>query len=164
MTSASRRLALVLLCLLLPSPARAQTATAWPEQARPIADYVSSGMVAATVIAEEVHQYKSHGWTGVGCSALVLAASNLEAIGIKALVHEERPNRVDDKSFLSQHAANAFSVGWQANVSIPIGIGVGYLRTAADWHWWWDVVAGALLGTANRYLVSLIPACAEVRP
>lgn len=155
-------LTLLLLCCC--ASASAQTSTAWPEGARPIADYVSSGLVAATVIAEEVHQYREHHWTGVGCSALVLGATNLEVFALKNLIHEERPNGVDDHSAPSGHTANAFSVSWQANISIPIGISTAYLRTAAAWHYWWDVLFGAAIGTANRYLVSLIPACREVRP
>lgn len=158
----------VLFVLLMAASASAQeprtTNTAWPENARPIADYVSSGLVAATVIAEEVHQYKDYGWKGVGCSALVFAATNLETFALKNVIHEERPNGVDNHSAPSGHTANAFSVGWQSNIAVPIGIGVGYLRTAANWHYWWDVMFGAALGTMNRFLVGLIPVCSELSP
>lgn len=162
------RATIAILLLLCATSSSAQeprtTETAWPEGARPLADYVSSGLLAATIIAEEVHQYRDYGWKGVGCSGLVFALTNGELFILKRLVHEWRPDLSDDKSFPSGHTANAFSVGWQTNISIPIGGSIGYLRGAANKHHGWDVVAGYALGTTNRFLVGLIPACSELKP
>lgn len=158
---------LVALLVLVAVSASAQeprtTETAWPEGARSIADYVSSGVLAAEVIAGEVYQYKHYGWTGVGCSGIVFALTNAELFVLKRLVHEWRPDISDDHSFPSGHTENALSVG-PARIFIPFGLIVGYLRGAANKHFSWDVFAGAALGTANRFVIGLIPACSELSP
>lgn len=83
----------------------------------------------------------------LGCQALqtglVLGVTELT----KALAHRTRPDGSDRKSFYSGHTALAFvNTGWRYQVSVPIALGVGYLRPAANRHYITDVLVGAGAG------------------
>ena len=77
---------------------------------------------------------------------------------LKAVIHEERPDHSDNKSFPSGHAAMAFAVARSVdkefrkdNIWIPIAgyaaaTAIGVERVANNHHHWYDVAAGAALG------------------
>ena len=77
---------------------------------------------------------------------------------LKAVIHEERPDHSDNKSFPSGHASMAFAAARSLDkefrsesIWIPIAgyaaaTAVGVERVASDRHHWYDVVAGAALG------------------
>lgn len=77
---------------------------------------------------------------------------------LKAIIHEERPDHSDNKSFPSGHAAMAFAAARsidkefrKESIWIPIAgyaaaTAVGVQRVARDRHHWYDVVAGAGVG------------------
>ena len=84
-------------------------------------------------------------------------AANLAAILIKRLRPEERPDRSDRKSMPSEHSARAFAIaaalakrhGWQLGLPALLDATfVGYGRVKAQKNHWYDVAAGAVLGTA----------------
>lgn len=76
----------------------------------------------------------------------------------KAVIHEERPDHSDDKSFPSGHATIAFAAArsvdkefrkdgiWIPIVAYTAATAVGVERVVSDRHHWYDVVAGAALG------------------
>lgn len=143
----------------------AQTNTAWPVDKRPLATTLSDVDVAALISLDLGHAaytgYKEHTLVrSIGCEAAKLAIANSIAIAFKHYVPEERPNGADNKSFPSQHTANAFaSIGWKWQVAVPLAISTGYLRTAGNWHWWKDVGAGALIGLWSDWFVSQLDYC-----
>ena len=77
---------------------------------------------------------------------------------LKAVIHEERPDHSDDKSFPSGHATMAFAAArsidkefrsesiWIPIVGYAAATAVGVDRVVSDKHHWYDVVAGAALG------------------
>ena len=77
---------------------------------------------------------------------------------LKAVIHEERPDHSDDKSFPSGHATIAFAAArsidkefrndgiWIPIVAYTAATAVGVERVVSDKHHWYDVVAGAALG------------------
>jgi hypothetical protein len=79
-------------------------------------------------------------------------------LGLKSLVHEERPDGSSNNSFPSGHTATAFAGAeflWQEykDVSVWYGIagyavatGTGLLRVYNDRHWLTDIAAGAGIG------------------
>jgi len=86
------------------------------------------------------------------------------AIGItlvgKALVDEERPDNSDNDSFPSGHTANAFSsattlhrrYGWQTGFpAYAVATLTGVARERARKHHWYDVLAGAVIGSATGW-------------
>lgn len=92
-----------------------------------------------------------------------LAAAQLVAFGLKEAFPELRPDGSDRKSFPSGHTSMSFAAaatlynregqayGIPAFVVASL-VGVG--RVAADKHHWYDVVAGAAIGTTAGFLIT----------
>jgi membrane-associated phospholipid phosphatase len=86
------------------------------------------------------------------------------AYGLKYVVHEERPDHSDNKSFPSDTAALAFApanylwdrYGWRWGLPAYLVAGfVGYSRVEADKHHWWDVAASAGIAFGfSRFVVT----------
>lgn len=81
---------------------------------------------------------------------ITVAASEI----IKRIVHKERPDMADDKSFWSEHTAlAATSQGWNFQLGIPITVLTATGRVEAKKHFWLDVLVGAGIGTlVERYV------------
>jgi membrane-associated phospholipid phosphatase len=71
---------------------------------------------------------------------------------VKRMVHRNRPDNSDSKSFYSEHTElTAMGVSWQ--VSIPLAAGAGYTRMAANKHYLTDVLVGLGAGfLTGRYI------------
>lgn len=99
-------------------------------------------------------------WEGVGQAALSIGvAAGFATLG-KSLVHEQRPDHSNNNSFPSGHTAIAFSsattlykrYGWQVGFpSYAVAALVGTGRVAAKKHHWYDVLAGAAIGSASGW-------------
>lgn len=90
--------------------------------------------------------------------SLVTAAAVTE--GLKAVVHEERPDG-GDHSFPSGHASISFSAatylqlryGWRYGIPAFLAAAfVGYSRVESDEHWNRDVLGGAAIGIASGWI------------
>lgn len=89
-----------------------------------------------------------------------LAASQVTTEVLKNIVHKQRPDGSDYKSFPSGHTTAAFMGAsfihkrYGLKYSIPAYIGaafVGYSRVEADKHYVEDVVAGAAIGMISSF-------------
>ncbi|HEY8947834.1 MAG TPA: phosphatase PAP2 family protein [Rhizomicrobium sp.] len=107
--------------------------------------------IAEPVFAGSVSIAKND-WTGLAQMTVTTGATVGTAYGLKYVVHEERPDHSDDKSFPSDTAALAFApanfmwdrYGWQWGLPAYLVAGfVGYSRVEAKQHHWWDVAASA---------------------
>ncbi len=98
-----------------------------------------------------------------GIKESVFSIGTAGAISIvgKSLIHENRPDHSGNDSFPSNHASIAFAsatnihirYGWQMGLpayGIASLVAVG--RVEADKHYWKDVIAGALIGSASSYI------------
>lgn len=96
-------------------------------------------------------------WKGIAIGAAECAGTLAVSYGLKYLVKKQRPDRSDNHSFPSAHSSLAFvdasfvmrRYGWQFGV--PMYAVAGYVawgRTYAKKHDFWDVAAGAAIGTA----------------
>ena len=102
-------------------------------------------------------------WKGVKQAAFSLGANHLVTRGLKATIHEERPDSSNDKSFPSGHTSQSFAAaatlhkrhGWE--IGLPahaVAAFVGVARVKADKHFVHDVVAGAVIGEAAGWLLT----------
>lgn len=107
--------------------------------------------IALPVAAGGITLYKND-WQGLAQLATVTAATVGTAYLLKHVVHEERPDGVDDQSFPSDTAALAFApanylwdrYGWQYGApAYAAAAFVGYSRVESKNHHWWDVAASA---------------------
>ena len=102
-----------------------------------------------------------HGdWEGVGELAESTALTVGAALILKQIVHEQRPDHSDFKSFPSDTAALAFApanylwdrYGWQYGApAYAAAVFVGYSRVDAKKHHWYDVAASAGMAFAFNY-------------
>ncbi len=79
---------------------------------------------------------------------------------LKYLVKKERPDGSDNHSFPSMHTSVSFT-GAALSSAVTVGNGypayavatyVGWSRTYAKKHDWWDVAAGAAMGIGSAYI------------
>ena len=99
-------------------------------------------------------------WEGLRQAAYSMgSATGISLIG-KALIDEERPDNSDDDSFPSGHTANAFAAatslhrryGWEVGFpAYAVATITGVARERSREHYWYDVVAGAVIGTATAW-------------
>ena len=102
-------------------------------------------------------------WAGdLQAGGSVLAALGTTS-ALKEIFPERRPDGSDRKSFPSGHAATAFAAaaslenryGWRIGApALAIATFVGVARVEARKHFWYDVVAGAAIGTTSGLLLT----------
>lgn len=99
-------------------------------------------------------------WRGLGQAGLSIGVAGGAATGLKAVIHEERPDNSDNNSFPSGHTTFAFAsattlhrrYGWQWGApAYVVATFTGVARVAARKHHWWDVLAGAAIGTGSGW-------------
>ena len=101
-------------------------------------------------------------------TALVISLGTSEIL--KKVIHVERPDQSDDKSFPSGHTTNAFMSaeflhqeyghrsGWYSAAGYTTATATGLLRMANNKHWLGDVIAGAGIGIlSTRFSYWLLP-------
>lgn len=137
------RMLSVIITLLLAVPASAQT------RAEKVEDWVSTGLVGVNMTAEAIHDFKH----GCGISYLVKnGVSFIAAEGLKNLVHEDRPNHTDQKSWPSEHSwIGAMNTGWSIKFGFTIALGAGAGRVLSNYHNPWDVASGLLIGALVQH-------------
>lgn len=102
-------------------------------------------------------------WQGdLQAGGSILLGSGI-ALGLKEVFPEERPDHSDDKSFPSGHAATSFAAaatlearyGWKVGLpAFALASFVATARVEARKHHWYDVVAGAGVGTGSGFLLT----------
>lgn len=99
-------------------------------------------------------------WDGGKQLFLSLVAAAAVTEGLKAVVHEERPNG-GEHSFPSGHASISFSAAtylqlrygsWYGIPAFLAAAFVGYSRVESDEHWTKDVLGGAAIGIASGWI------------
>lgn len=144
----TRRLLLTALLVLVPLELRAETnPLLWQSHtklARRLSDVAVWTQIGAETVASLRAEHRGH---ALGCQALRTGLVIGVSETVKVLVHRTRPDGSNRKSFYSEHTALAFAnTGWRYQVSVPIALGVGYLRPAANRHFVSDVIVGAGVG------------------
>lgn len=100
-------------------------------------------------------------WTGLKQAAFSTATTLGITYLLKYTVKKERPDFSDNHSFPSAHTsimfANAAFVqrryGWKWGIpAFTLATYVGWARTYAKKHDWWDVLAGAAIGAGSSYI------------
>lgn len=141
--------------LLLPQTAAASSQDDWAT-----ASDIGVGALAAWSIGVPLAQGDNAGALQAGGS---MAASYLVATGLKETFPETRPDGSDRRSFPSGHTSVAFGAAtsiWNRRgdaegiPALAVAGLVGLARVQADKHHWYDVVAGAAVGTASGLLIT----------
>lgn len=139
--------------LLLPLTAQASSNDKWET----FSDIGAYGLVG---IAAAIPLYKGD-WEGFKQAGFSIGTASAVGLIGKNTIDAERPDGSDNKSFPSNHTANAFAsattlhlrYGWEVGLpayGIATLVGVG--RVQAERHYWKDVAAGAALGIVSGWL------------
>ena len=100
-------------------------------------------------------------WQGLKQGALAGVSTVGMTYALKYLVKEERPDGSDNHSFPSMHTSVSFTgaafiqrrYGWKWGIpAYAVATYVGWSRTYAKKHDWWDVAAGAAMGIGSAYI------------
>lgn len=146
----------ILLVLLLATPAAAQETqpSAWAPEHRGLANGISWATVTTNVALDSWHAFEHPTTTrkhAILCTLGRYGITSVAAHTTKMLVHRTRPDGSDNRSFYSGHTAFAFvSSGWRWEIGIPLAIGTGYHRAAANKHYWTDIGVGAAVGLLTQ--------------
>jgi len=124
---------------------------------------ISDVTVSLSVIAPLLLARRS--WESAGIVVGALVSNALITGFVKKLADRGRPNG-EHHSFFSGHTSTAFtgaglvclqSRDWKCTVSLAIAGLTGYLRMAADKHWFSDVLVGATFGIVQgRFVPALV--------
>ncbi len=102
-------------------------------------------------------------WSGLAEAGGSMALAGGTTLVLKQLVDERRPDGSDNNSFPSGHTSISFAAaatlenryGWEVGApAFAIASFVGVARVEARKHYWYDVVAGAALGTGSGFLLT----------
>ncbi len=100
-------------------------------------------------------------WEGLKQGAFTAATALGTTYILKYAIHKRRPDGSDDHSFPSMHTATAFAdaaflqrrFGWKIGIpAYALAYYVGWGRTFAKKHDWWDVCVGAAIGAGSAYI------------
>ena len=155
MTTHFGRISFAILLATAPMQAQAKNEKAWATAS----DVGVAGLSIVALglpIAQGDKQGAFQAAGSIGASALITT-------GLKYTFPELRPDGSDRKSFPSGHTSTAFAAAATlynrqgADIGIPAMLAasfVGLARVQADKHHWYDVVAGAGIGTASGFLIT----------
>jgi len=124
------------------------------------ASTITAGAVAALALGVPLIKSDEAGLAQAGLS---IAGGTGTAFALKALVHERRPDGTDRHSFPSCHASFSFAAaaslenryGWEVGLpAFALASFVGVARVEAKRHHWYDVAAGAAIGSASGFLLT----------
>lgn len=102
-------------------------------------------------------------WTGSLQAGGSMTIADGATYGLKRLFLETRPDQSDRQSFPSGHAATSFAAaatledryGWKVGLpAFAVASFVGVARIQGRKHHWYDVAAGAAIGTGSGFLLT----------
>jgi len=120
-------------------------------------DVITIAMPVATLTYVLINQ----DWQGLKQGAFAAVTSLGATYILKYTVKKERPDLSDNHSFPSAHTSTMFAnaaflqrrYGWKFGApAFVLATYVGWGRTYAKKHDWWDVVAGAAIGAGSAYI------------
>ncbi|MDE6670263.1 MAG: phosphatase PAP2 family protein [Muribaculaceae bacterium] len=151
----------VLLCTSIQLTALADESRFERSHSQKIVGYTTDVLLVGMPLAALTGVLIEHDWQGLVQGSYTAALTGGVTLLLKYTVKEERPDYSNFHSFPSGHAATTFATaafiqrryGWKLGVpAYVLATYTGWGRVFAKKHHWWDVVAGAAIGTGSAYL------------
>lgn len=116
-----------------------------------LAAVISDSLVVGAITLQVVDDLRQpdHRWKHLGCTGLRLGVAFGASSLVKWKFPRTRPDGSDERSFWSEHTQTVgVMAGWRYAIGIPLTIGTGGFRMAANKHWPTDTLIGGLVGLA----------------
>lgn len=156
---------IIVIILLMMTPARMQadeTAPAFtPSSSQKGVRTSTDVILVALPVAAATAVIAQKDWEGLKEGAFTAAATLGATFILKAAVKENRPDFSNHHSFPSGHASITFAAatfvgrryGWKWGIpACALSTYTAWGRVYGKKHHWWDVVAGAAIGTASSLI------------
>lgn len=151
----------ILLTVAAPLGASAQNAEFHRSSAQKAVKTSTDVLLIAAPVATLTGVLIAKDWTGLKQGAFSAVTALGVTYALKYSIHKRRPDGSDFHSFPSGHTAALFTdaafvqrrYGWKLGIpAYAIAAYVGWGRTFAKKHDWWDVLAGAAIGAGSAYI------------
>ncbi len=151
----------ILLAIAAPFRASAQNAEFHRTSAQKAVKTSTDVLLIAAPVATLTGVLIAKDWTGLKQGAFSAVTALGVTYALKYSIHKRRPDGSDCHSFPSGHTAALFTdaafvqrrYGWKLGIpAYAIAAYVGWGRTFAKKHDWWDVLAGAAIGAGSAYI------------
>jgi hypothetical protein len=147
------------LFIFCPSVARTQPTSldpsnlAWQTQNQNKAAILSDITVTAAILEDTYESWKSSDRKKAFAQQSFRTSIDVGLVElVKLVVHRQRPDKSDNKSFFSEHTELA-AMGYNLKFAIPLGVSTGYFRIAADKHYLTDVLVGLVAGVVTSRFI-----------
>jgi len=149
------RIIMAMMILILPVDSMAQS------QPRKNVGISTDVLAIALPVATIAYTLSTKDWQGLKQGAFAAATTIGTTYLLKYTIHKRRPDGSDNHSFPSFHTSASFAAaafvqrryGWKWGIgAYVVAAYVGWGRTFARKHDWWDVLAGAAIGAGASYI------------
>lgn len=157
-----KRITLILLSLVMTLSTWAQEPPVFERTPAQQGVKISSDVILiAMPVATLTGMLIAQDWTGLKQAAFTTATTLGATYLLKYTVKKQRPDFSDFHSFPSGHTSVTFAnaafvqrrYGWKLGIpAYALATYVGWARTFAKKHDWWDVLAGAAIGAGSAYI------------
>lgn len=151
----------ILLAIAAPFRTSAQNAEFHRTSAQKAVKTSTDVLLIAAPVATLTGVLIAKDWTGLKQGAFSAVTALGVTYALKYSIHKRRPDGSDCHSFPSGHTAALFTdaafvqrrYGWKLGIpAYAVAAYVGWGRTFAKKHDWWDVLAGAAIGAGSAYI------------
>ncbi len=149
---------LITLLILIIHPVNAQsTLSTTQRNVRISTDVFAIAMPVVTL----TYMFATSDWQGLKQGTFTALTATSITYLLKYTIHKTRPDGSDRHSFPSMHTATMFAnaaflqqrYGWKIGIpAYTLAMYVGWGRTFAKKHDWWDVLVGAAIGAGSAYI------------
>ncbi|MDE5876108.1 MAG: phosphatase PAP2 family protein [Muribaculaceae bacterium] len=149
------------LCISIQLPTLADESKFERSHSQKIVGYTTDVLLIGMPLATLTGVLIEHDWKGLVQGTYTAALTTGVTLLLKYTVKEERPDHSNFHSFPSGHSATTFATaafvqrryGWKLGApAYALAAYTGWGRVFAKKHHWWDVVAGAAIGSGSAYL------------
>lgn len=171
---------LIMVCGCLPEGMRAEESDFTPSSAQKAVRTSTDVILIALPTAALATTLILQDWEGLKEGAISAGVTVAASLALKYAIKEKRPDGSNMHSFPSGHSSITFAAatfigkryGWKYSIpAYALSAYTAWGRVYGKKHHWWDVVAGAAIGTASSFIfthpylkkheVSLIPVATD---
>lgn len=152
---------LIMLCGCFSAGVRAEGSDFTPSSAQKAVRTSTDVILIALPTAALATTLILQDWEGLKEGAISAGVTVAASLALKYAIKEDRPDHSNNHSFPSGHSSITFAAatfigkryGWKYSIpAYALSTYTAWGRVYGKKHHWWDVVAGAVIGTASSFI------------